>query len=149
MKEYFNLHRAHVFCQEGCSSCCEKGDYPVSQIELAYLMQGYISLDNEQKTIIQRNIKNIERGGACPFLIKKRCSVYKYRPVVCRVHGLAYMCGDKVKLPYCVNEGKNYSGVYQNGEVVINPILENLDTPSVLKQLEFGDIRNLYDWIKK
>ena len=35
-----------------------------------------------------------------------------------------------------------------NGEITINPIPENLDTPNVLKNFDYGEIRNLYDWIK-
>jgi len=113
-------------------------------------MQGYIKLDNSTKIIIQNNVKSMVKGGSCPFLIDNKCSVYAYRPVVCRVHGLAYLYSKrKVKVPYCVNYGKNYAKVYNNGEIIINPVLENLDTPSVLEGLNYGEIRNLFDWIKQ
>ncbi len=149
LNEYFKLHKEHINCCMGCSFCCEAGDYPLSQIELEYLMQGYAKLDDKDKITVQNNIKNIVRGGACPFLIDKKCSVYSYRPIVCRVHGIAYIChGEVVKVPYCVNEGKNYADVYKNGEIEINPIKENLDTISLLKDYDFGEIRNLIDWIR-
>lgn len=148
--EYFNTHKKFIHCKLGCSACCEKGDYPLSKIELEYLMQGYISLDNETKIQVQNNIKKIEKGGGCPFLINKKCSIYPYRPIICRVHGLAYICKENtVKLPFCVNDGKNYADVYQNGEITINPVLENLDTQNVLKDFDFGEIRNLVDWLEK
>ena len=83
-------------------------------------------------------------------MIDKKCSIYAYRPIICRVHGLAYLCRQNtVKVPYCVNEGKNYSTVYNSGEITINPIPENLDTPNVLKEFEYGEIRNLFDWVDK
>ena len=151
LDNYFNRHKLYIHCRKGCSSCCETGDYPLSQLELEDLMQGYIKLDNEVKLKIQENIKKIKKGACCPFLIDKKCSVYSYRPIICRVHGLAYLCGmkmNKVKLPYCVNENRNYSNVYKDGEVTINPIKENLDTPIVLKDFYYGEIKNLYDWIK-
>ena len=149
LQDYFSAHKEHIFCKEGCSLCCEKGDYPISQIELEYIMQGFASLNNDTKIKIQNNIKNIEKGGACPFLINKLCSIYSYRPIICRVHGLAYLCKDEtVKVPYCAYEDKNYSKVYANGEITINPVLENLDTQNVLKDFEFGEIRNLTDWLK-
>lgn len=149
LEGYFQAHKAYICCKAGCSSCCEKGDYPVSELELKYLMQGFIELDSEKKLIVQKNIKTMQRGEACPFLIENLCSVYDYRPVICRVHGLAYICGnDTVKLPYCANEGKNYSSVYKDGEVFINPVKDNLDTPSLLKNFDYGEIRNLYDWLK-
>ena len=91
----------------------------------------------------------MKKGGACPFLINKQCSIYPYRPIICRVHGLAYICKEHtVKLPYCVNYGKNYSNVYKNNEFLITPILAKLDTPNLLKDCDYGEIKNLYDWIK-
>lgn len=149
LHQYFEFHREHIKCRLGCSFCCEKGDYPLSNVELEYLMQGFITLDNETKIKVQKNIENIIKGGVCPFLIDKKCSVYPFRPIICRVHGLAYICKDNVvKAPYCVNNGKNYARVYENGEITINPVLENLDTQNVLKDFELDEIRNLYDWIK-
>ena len=154
LKSYAEIHKNFIRCRLGCSSCCEKGDYPLSDIELQYVMRGYISLDNSVKRVVQENIKNMEKGGACPFLIDKKCCIYPYRPIICRVHGLAYLCGEKtVKVPYCVNENKNYSDVYDNGEININPIKENLDTPEILKTYYTAKnssgfvIKNLYDWL--
>lgn len=155
LSSYFEAHKNFIHCKSGCSACCEKGDYPISQLELEYLMQGFVSLDNETKRVVQGNIRLMKKGGgkyskggACPFLIERKCSVYPYRPIICRVHGLAYLYKDNtVKVPYCVNENKNYAGVYENGEIKINPILENLDTPNVLKDFEYGEIRNIYDWL--
>ncbi len=148
LHQYFELHKEYINCCLGCSLCCETGDYPMSQIELEYLMYGYAGLSDKDKITVQNNIQNIVKGGVCPFLIDKKCSVYSYRPIVCRVHGLAYICHDDVvKVPYCANEGKNYTKVYKDGEIEINPIKENLDTQNLLKDFDFGEIRNLYDWI--
>lgn len=147
--QYFENHKEHINCCLGCSSCCEAGDYPLSQLELEYLMQGYAKLSDKDKITVQNNIKNIVKGGACPFLIDKKCSVYPFRPIVCRVHGLAYICRDEVvKVPYCANDGKNYTKVYKDGEIEINPVKENLDTQNLLKDFDYGEIRNLIDWIK-
>ena len=148
LKGYFELHKEHICCSLGCSSCCENGDYPMSAAELEFLMHGFSTLSDEEKIKVQTNIKNIVKGGACPFLIEKKCSVYKYRPIICRVHGLAYICHDEiVKVPYCAKEGKNYTNVYKDGEIEINPIKKNLDTVELLKDFDFGEIRNLIDWI--
>ncbi len=148
LENFFKSHKEFLHCKAGCANCCKKGDYPISEIELKYLMQGYIKLDNSVKQKIQNNIKNIKKSEACPFLIDDLCSVYEYRPIICRVHGLAYVCKDKiVKIPYCVNDGKNYSSVFVNGEFIIEPIKEKLDTLDILKEFDCGEIRNLYDWI--
>lgn len=141
IEDYFEAHKEFICCKAGCSSCCEKGDYPVTEEELKQIMLGYSALDNESKIRVQNNIKTMERGGACPFLLDKLCSIYPYRPMICRIHGLAYLTKNNVvKVPYCANEGKNYSKVYSNGEFFGEPIKENLD-------LRLGETRNLYDWL--
>lgn len=149
LENYFEQHKEYINCHKGCSFCCEKGDYPISNVELEYLMQGFIQLSDENKIKVQQNIKNIKKGEICPFLINKKCSVYDYRPIICRVHGLAYLCQKStVKTPYCVKYGKNYANVYNNGQITINPIKENLDTVKLLQNFEGIEIRNLIDWIK-
>ena len=150
LANYFELHKAYIHCKPGCSACCEKGDYPLTSIELEYLTQGYIALDNTTKQVVQQNINEIEKGGACPFLVDKKCSVYAHRPIICRVHGLAYRYKEnKLKLPYCANYGLNYANILKNGEIIIDIVFENLDTQNILKTSEFGETRNLYDWIKR
>ena len=149
LDKYFFEQADFICCSKGCSSCCEKGDYPLSESELRYLMHAYAKLDNELKIKVQENIKRIERGGVCPFLIGKTCSIYPCRPIVCRVHGLAYLTkGNLAKIPYCVNDGKNYTTVYDNGEFLSEPIKDNLDTIFLAQKYGLGEVRNLYDWVK-
>ena len=81
-------------------------------------MSGYLKLSPELKKQIRDNIKRLKSENPkyyqCPFLINRLCSVYKYRGIVCRTHGLAWYDEDenKIKLPYCVNIGLNYSKVF-------------------------------------
>lgn len=147
---YFEAQAEFVCCKKGCSSCCEKGDYPLSEPELRYMMQGYISLNNDIKSKIQQNLSEMEKGGKCPFLINSECSIYSYRPIICRTHGLAYLCENGiVKLPHCVKEGKNFHKVYCDKIFTSEPIREDLNTSKLLKNFEHGEIRNLYDWLNK
>ena len=149
LDNYFKSQAEFICCKKGCAHCCKKGDYPISELELRYLMEGYSRLDNSIKIEIQNNLKNIQKGGECPFLINNCCSIYNYRPIICRVHGLAYLCRDNTaKVPYCTNFGLNYSKVYTNRILSSEPIKENLDTQNLLKEFDFGEIRNLYDWLK-
>ncbi len=150
LANYFELHKAYIHCKPGCSACCEKGDYPLTSIELEYLIKGYIALDNTTKQVVQKNINSMKKGGVCPFLVDKKCSVYAHRPIICRVHGLAYRYKEnKLKLPYCANYGLNYANILKNGEIIIDIVFENLDTQNILKTSEFGETRNLYDLIKR
>lgn len=145
---YFKEQKNFICCKKQCSACCEKGDYPLSQYELEYLMEGYSNLETSLKIKVQENFKKFKKGGKCPFLIDKTCSVYNWRPIICRVHGLAYICPTgEAKLPYCANEGKNYSKVYSSKELFCEPIKENLDTKNLLKDFPDVVIKNLYDWL--
>ena len=148
LEKYFEEQKSYICCKKFCSACCEKGDYPISNYELEYLMEGYKSLANPIKIQVQENFKEMEKGGKCPFLINKECSIYSYRPIICRVHGLAYICSTgKAIVPYCTNSGLNYSKEYSTGILNCEPVKENLETKELLKDFKDVEIRNLIDWI--
>lgn len=162
LENYFEEQCEFIKCKEGCSTCCEIGEYPFSRLEAEYLMSGFIKLPSEIKSKIREKIKRLKSENPkmyeCPFLIDKKCSVYTYRGIVCRTHGLAWYDEDKekIQLPYCVNKGLNYSKVFdrETGEVFLaNPIKARLRIDSVLRsedaekfELECGEIRPLKDW---
>lgn len=162
LSRYFEEQCEFIKCKMGCSACCEVGEYPFSRLEAEYLMSGYMGLPPDVKKQVKENIKRLKSENPkfyqCPFLINHLCCVYKYRGIVCRTHGLAWFDEDegKVKLPYCVNLGLNYSKVFdrETGEVFLqNPIKERLKINSVLRspaaeeyKLECGEIRPLIKW---
>ena len=166
LTEYFLSHKDYIFCKKGCTECCEIGEYPFSRLEAEYFMKGFITLSSELQKIVKQNIKKIvlERKGSsierftyrCPFLINRECVLYKYRGLVCRTFGLAYVSGGRVLLPECVNSNLNYSGLYdpKKGEIILkNPITEDLHIDKLLRsplaeqfELECGEIRPLIDW---
>ena len=149
LKKYFEQQKKYVCCQRGCADCCKKGDYPLSEKELYFLMEGYSKLSTGTKKIVQANLNCFTKGGQCPFLINNECSVYQYRPIVCRVHGLAYLVENTVILPHCANEGKNFSKEYKNDEVLVEPIKENLEQLYIAEKYNLGETRNIFDWINQ
>lgn len=162
LAKYFEEQCEHIKCKEGCSSCCEIGEYPFSQLEMEYLMLGFSQLTFDKKFHVKKEIERLKRDKPkmykCPFLINKKCCVYKYRGLVCRIHGLAWFdeIEDRIRLPYCVNKGLNYAKVFdrETGEVFLNePIRERLRIDTLLTspeaeelKLEMGEIRPLKDW---
>ena len=160
LEKYFEEQCEFIKCKEGCSACCEVGEYPFSRLEAEYLMSGFIKLPADIKEKIRKEIKHLKPENPkmykCPFLIDNMCSVYKYRGLVCRVHGLAWFDGEKIQLPYCVNKGLNYSKVFdrETGEVFLpNAVQEVLRIDSILRspeaekyELECGEIRPLIKW---
>jgi len=162
LDKYFEEECENIKCRPGCSQCCEVGEYPFSHLEMEYLMYGFSKLPLNTKCIIKENIEKLKKEKPkmhkCPFLIDKKCSIYQYRGIVCRVHGLAWYDKNenRVRLPYCVNIGLNYSKVFdrETGEVFIqNPIKERLRIDDILSSkdakklnLEYGEIRPLMKW---
>ena len=161
INKYFEEQAEHICCKEGCSGCCEIGDYPFTQLEMMYLMQGYKTLPQQQQIEIRNNLTRIKINRVsvhlyytCPFLKDGKCSVYKYRGITCRTFGLAYLCNDNtVKLPECVNDGLCYSKVVKDGILTIEPIKDNLGLLDVINsklakkyKLDFGPSRSLIDW---
>ncbi len=127
LAKFFEQQKPYIFCKEGCSICCESGNYPFSKTEFDYLMIAFERLPVELKSQIKQNIKQIQEKRkqsnddkflhVCPFLIDKKCSVYSHRALVCRSYGLTsfYIDNDgtkRYKMPCCVSQGLNYSNVY-------------------------------------
>lgn len=168
--QLFENHKQYIKCKKGCSLCCKQGEFPYSQLEFTYLTQGYLSLSNDKKIIIQNNIKNLleqrknfngERfEHDCPFLINDECSVYKYRGIICRTFGICYYDDIKkyVRLPGCVHYGLNYSEYYDKESKTLDIVdipKSNLRIDVILNSkdakkygLESGEIRPMIDWIK-
>lgn len=158
--EYFAENSEYIYCHEGCSACCEIGEYPFSRIEAEYLMEGFTRLPETVKIKIKQKVRDLKIQKEnfsgkrfqyeCPFLIEKKCSVYPYRGLTCRTHGLAYLKKDgTVNVPYCANDGLNYSSVYKDGIFSAEPVKENLNIDAILKDFdsEPDEIRPLVNWL--
>lgn len=124
LEKFFQEQSPYICCKEGCSHCCEKGEYPFSELEFAYIMYGSKSLTPQIINELNYNISQIKQAQKnnttnnkflykCPFLINKRCVVYNFRGLICRTHGLAFFDkNNKLVVPACVDKGLNYSNVY-------------------------------------
>ena len=161
LNKHFRDQAEYICCKEGCSGCCEVGDYPFTQLEMMYLMEGFKNLPRDTQLTVRNNLMQIKQNRVsthlfykCPFLVNQKCTVYNYRGITCRTYGLGYLCDKKtVKLPECVHEGLCYSNVYKNNELSIEPIKENLGLLNITNcdlakkyKLEFGPSRSLIDW---
>lgn len=100
-------------CKLGCSHCCHQFILSVS-VEVPYILRRLKQLPADKLSIIEKNIadfveyynNNTPNGRTldriegiydfnkkmakdmypCPFLIDNSCSIYDFRPIVCRVH---------------------------------------------------------------
>ena len=181
IEEHFQDQQEYIHCKEGCALCCKNGEYPCSEKEYEFIKIGFMSVPEEtQKIIIEKIVKIQEdkknfKGEKfiyeCPFLINDRCSIYRFRMIICRTFGLAYYEHkenekDTIKIPFCMNEGLNYSDVFDKDSNTLTsekfktmgykkePIAFNLG-PEDLKtkfgkeimNIDFGEEKTLLDWL--
>jgi len=70
----------HSICQRGCAHCCKVG------VILTTLEAKYIALNIGELVNTEEEETQDYTGQYCPFLDqdKAECSIYEYRPIVCR-----------------------------------------------------------------
>jgi len=66
-------------CRKGCSYCCNNA------VEILALEAVYIS--NKTNTEFRIGRHPVDHSSPCPFLKDNLCSIYEYRPLVCRTYG--------------------------------------------------------------
>ena len=177
LNSFFECQKPYIFCKKGCAKCCKNAQFPYSNLEMQYLMQGFINLNNTTKNIVKKNISKLlkEKIGVkdftydCPFLVNDICSVYEYRGIICRKFGLLENSPDnRAKVPFCCYEGLNYSNIYdietktissekyKKNNFEVEPLGYNIQY-SYLTGLEFerefniafGEKRSLINWFEE
>lgn len=180
IQKFFEQQKPYIHCKEGCSICCEKGHYPLTELEYEYVKIGFNNLSLEEKQSIKdkaikikmeiQNSQEEKPYYECPFLLNKRCSIYKHRGIICRTYGLLHFYEtkdgtQKFNIPCCVSNGLNYSNVYDEEKQTISaekyklsnikeePLSYNLGLNYLLnneltKDITFGETKALIDWLE-
>ncbi len=95
--------RTTGFCCDGCEdNCCRTRFYHHTYLEYLYIHKGLKTLDRRRQREIQSRAIEICRETAkadekavpvrlmCPLNYDGRCSLYTYRPMICRLHGISH-----------------------------------------------------------
>lgn len=89
-------------CLNCLDNCCQTLFYHHTYIEYFYLMEGVASLDDASQAALRTKavavceaVAEIEGRGEiprvmCPLNVDGLCSLYEYRPMICRLHGVPY-----------------------------------------------------------
>lgn len=130
LDEHFELQKDYIKCKVGCSTCCQKGYYPVTTAEAKLMIEGFKNLPEQLREEIIQKAEKLARERetfmaqgneitafkyACPFLVRDKCSVYEHRPIICRTQGLILQSirnEQAFNMPACVYIGLNYSNVW-------------------------------------
>ena len=100
-KAYAAVADAYGFVCAGCAdNCCLTRFYHHTLVEYLYLYQGYSKLPGDERARLQQAADRVndemteadDRGeparSMCPLNLDGRCTLYRYRPMICRLHGI-------------------------------------------------------------
>lgn len=78
LKSLYNaLPKVDIPCPSGCVECCTTPFVPWSELEVESLCNA------------TEKLPELLENGTCNFAIDGKCSVYEYRPFMCRLFGLS------------------------------------------------------------
>ncbi|EMS78592.1 YkgJ family cysteine cluster protein [Desulfotignum phosphitoxidans] len=102
-RSYDRVADRYNFHCDGCSdNCCTSLFFHHTFIEKAYLIQGFLQMTSTLRKEIQDKAADYvrqtfahDKAGQplklmCPLNHKGRCTLYIYRPMICRLHGLPH-----------------------------------------------------------
>lgn len=73
------MHYKHMQCKNGCDLCCI--DFSIFPVE-------YYSILNDLKNEnFNPELQYNKNSDTCAFLQNHSCTIYQYRPIMCRTHG--------------------------------------------------------------
>jgi len=83
MDDLYSFFSQYTPCRKGCCYCC------YIEVSVSSLEAEYIERKTGIKRVLNSGIREI-RGTPCPFLDNGTCSIYQYRPFVCRRHNALF-----------------------------------------------------------
>ena len=102
-KAYDEVATAYGFKCKGCEeNCCWTRFYHHTLLEYLYLYQGFFRLPSDEQTRLQQVASRVNRSMAvvdkhgrtlrsmCPLNLDGHCTLYFYRPMICRLHGIPH-----------------------------------------------------------
>ena len=82
----------NITCKDGCGTCCEHFNPNITEVEAEFLAYGLIVEGRDQEIYDALQVFD-DNAEYCPLYNKydiyKHCTVYKWRPLVCRLFGYA------------------------------------------------------------
>ena len=59
LNKYFEEQSPYLCCKKGCAHCCQKGQYPMSEIEVKFILSKMASLEKSLQENILYNIQSV------------------------------------------------------------------------------------------
>ena len=102
-KTWNEIARLYDFQCNGCKdNCCRSLFFHHTHIEKAYLLHGFNRLEPYKRTEVRASAEEYVKATfsagqdikslkiMCPLNEEEKCTLYSYRPMICRLHGLPH-----------------------------------------------------------
>ena len=117
-RAYTAVAGQYEFQCNGCAeNCCLTRFYHHTLLEYLYLVEGLRTLESDVRHGIYKQALTVSAGMAdadrrgealrmmCPLNREERCMLYRFRPMICRLHGIPHELhrpgGNLIKNPGC------------------------------------------------
>lgn len=81
----FSYANEFVACKKGCNFCCHQS-IQISSLEASYIASNTGVRPVALTAPIYRDPLGFSGKTPCPFLKQGECSIYEFRPLICRIH---------------------------------------------------------------
>ncbi len=88
------IHAQDMKCAKGCSICCE--------LTSVSMLEAYVIADEMEK-VSEKQCDTVPTNrqlgyGKCVMLKNNECSIYRFRPIICRTHGCIIAADEQKKI---------------------------------------------------
>ncbi len=100
---YTAVADAYGFKCSGCEdNCCLTRFYHHTLLEYLYLYSGYSKLPEAERVVLRQRAARVNQAmenadargektrSMCPLNLDGLCALYRYRPMICRLHGIPH-----------------------------------------------------------
>jgi len=94
-QKYRQISDQYGFHCHGCNdNCCRTTFYHHTVLEYLYLLEGFKRLNKGMRAAVLNRAQTVSiqpsAGHLCPLCQGGMCLLYAYRPMICRLHGIAH-----------------------------------------------------------
>ena len=120
-------YSGHIVCHKGCGCGCR--NLSVFPVEALSLVNAIRDLSEETGAKIRQRAAAASFWD-CPLLEDRTCSMYTFRPVICRTHGFPLLTHYKGQpsIGYCRNNFKDMSSIPDDAIIDLDNINRTLRT---------------------
>jgi Fe-S-cluster containining protein len=137
-------YSAQIACHKGCNCGCRNlSVFPIEALSLAGALQ---NLPAGSAARIRKRAA-MASFWECPLLEDRACSLYAFRPVICRTHGfpLQTIYNERLSIGYCRHNFRRISPIPNDAVIDLDPVNAALRTINASAVIEIAHVLKLPD----